>query len=188
MRKVADELGVQAMSLYHHVSGKEEILDGVVDLIFSEIALPRVGSPWRSALHARASSAREVLRHHPWALGLMDSRPNPGPSTLAHHNAVIGVLREEGFSIGMAAHAFSLLDSYVYGFAIQEASLPFDGPGEVEDVAAGLGELAAAYPYLAEMVTDHVLQPGYSYSEEFDIGLDLVLDAVETLRTRGLQR
>ena len=181
MRKLAQELGVEAMSLYHHVANKDDILDGMVDVVFSEIALPPPGADWRSAMRQRASSARVVLRRHPWAIALMDSRASPGPATLRHHDAVIGCLRQAGFSIQMAAHAFSLLDSYIYGFALQESSLPFDNAEELEQVAeAILRQLPAEdYPHLAELTAEHVLQPGYDYGREFDFGLELILDGLE---------
>lgn len=185
MRGIADELGVEAMSLYHHVPNKDAVLDGVVDLVFTDIALPRPDAgDWRDALRARCTSAREVLARHTWALGLLDSRPSPGPATLRHHDAVLGVLRRAGFDLAMAAHAVSLLDSYVYGFVLQETSLPFDAPGEVDDVAAGILEHLPAddLPHLAEMITDHALQPGYDHTGEFAWGLDLLLDALEARR------
>ena len=104
------------------------MVDGMVDLVFGEIGLPSAGVDWKTAMRQRAISAREVLARHPWAIGLMESRTTPGPATLRHHDAVIGCLREAGFSIAMAAHAYSVLDSYIYGFALQQASLPFKTP------------------------------------------------------------
>ncbi|MYV99148.1 TetR/AcrR family transcriptional regulator [Streptomyces sp. SID3343] len=185
MRKVAQELGVEAMSLYHHVPNKDAILDGVVDAVFAAIELPGPGShDWRDAIRARAFSARAVLSQHSWALGLMDSRRNPGPATLRHHDAVLGVLRKAGFTLPMAAHAVSLVDSYIGGFVIQEESLPMTTPDDVEDVAAGILEHLPTdeLPYLTEMIVDHALRPGYDYSSEFDYGLDLILDALEARR------
>ena len=116
MRSLAEKLGVKPMALYHHITNKNEILDGIVDVVFSEIDLPQADADWRSALRDRAMSARSVLRRHSWAAPLMESRTNPGPATLRHHDAVIGTLRRGGFSIQMTAHAYALLDSYVYGF------------------------------------------------------------------------
>ncbi|MEV4218649.1 TetR/AcrR family transcriptional regulator [Nonomuraea sp. NPDC049725] len=184
MRRVAQELGVEAMSLYHHVPNKDAILDGVVDAVFAAIELPRPGDgDWRAAIRARARSARAVLSRHSWALGLIDSRRRPGPATLRHHDAVLGVLREAGFSLPMAAHAVSLVDSYVGGFVLQEANLPLSTPAEVEDVAGDILEhLPDGLPYLREMITGHALRPGYDYAEEFGYGLDLILDALETRR------
>ena len=128
IRSLAQHLGVKPMSVYYYVANKDEILDGIVDLVFSEIDLPSPGGDWRSEMRRRAISARRVLRRHPWAIGLLESRKTPGPATLRHHDAVIGTLREAGFSVEMTAHAYALLDSYVYGFALQEAALPFTAP------------------------------------------------------------
>ncbi|MEV4207472.1 TetR/AcrR family transcriptional regulator [Nocardia salmonicida] len=185
MRRVAQELGVEAMSLYNHVPNKDAILDGVVDAVFAAIELPAAGrADWREAIRARARSARSVLAQHSWALGLMDSRRNPGSATLRHHDAVLGVLRQAGFSLPMAAHAVSLIDSYVGGFVLQEANLPVSVPADVEEVAGSiLANLPAdELPYLTEMIVDHALQPGYDYSGEFGFGLDLILDGLEARR------
>ncbi len=181
MRALAAQLGVKPMAVYHHVAGKEEILDGIVDEVFARIEMPPAELPWRDAIRVRAVSARAVLRRHPWATALMDSRTSPGPATLRQHDAVIGTLRRGGFSVAHTAHAYALLDSYVFGFAIQEAALPFDGPDEVAAVAEQiLSELPAdAYPHLAEMTVEHVLQPGYDFGDEFEFGLELILDALE---------
>ena len=187
MRKLAQELGVEAMSLYHHVANKDDILDGLVDVVFGEIDLPTGEDGWRAAMRQRAISAREALRRHPWATGLMESRPTPGAANLRHHDAVLGVLRGAGFSVELAAHAYSLLDSYIYGFALQEASLPFHTPEEAAQVAqAIMAEFPAAeYPHLTEIAVDHVLQPGYDYGNEYLFGLDLILDGLErALATR----
>ncbi|MFJ4466748.1 TetR/AcrR family transcriptional regulator [Streptomyces sp. NPDC089424] len=188
MRAVAGALGVEAMSLYHHVAGREEILDGMVDAVFGEIDLPPRDTDWKSAMRHRALSARAALRRHPWAVGLMDSRSRPGPATLRHHDAVIGALRAAGFSVAMTAHAVSLIDSYLYGFVLQELSLPFTGAAELDQVAGAiLREMPAdTYPHLAELATEHVLEPGYDHADEFGFGLTLVLDALhpdETART-----
>jgi len=184
MRKLAHELGVEAMSLYHHVANKDDILDGIVDVVFSEIVLPSGDADWKAAMRQRAISAREALLRHPWATGLMESRSTPGPATLRHHDAVLGILRTAGFSVELAAHAFSVLDSYIYGFALQEANLPFDTPEETAEVAqAIMAELPAdEYPHLAEMTVEHVLQPGYDYGNEFLFGLDLILDGLDRAR------
>jgi AcrR family transcriptional regulator len=184
MRKLGAALGVEAMSLYNHVANKDDVLDGIVDLVFGEIELPPGRAGWRRAMRRRAISARAVLARHRWAIGLMDSRVAPGPATLRHHDAVIGCLRNGGFSIELAAHAFSTLDSYIYGFALQEASLPFDTPQETAEVAQTiLAQLPAdAYPHLAELTVEHVLRPGYDYGNEFAFGLDLILDGLERAR------
>lgn len=187
MRSLAASLGVQPMSLYHHVANKQEALDGIVDAVFSEIALPPRDADWRTAIRHRALSARSVLARHPWATPLMDSRTSPGPATLRQHEAVIATLRRAGFSVAMTAHAYSLLDSYIYGFTLQEAALPFDSAETAQVVAEEMMAQmpAGEYPHLIEMVTSHILQPGYSYQSEFEFGLDLILDGLERLLPPG---
>ena len=184
MRSLADEVGVKPMSLYHHVQGKEDVLDGIVDLVFAEIELPTPGEPWRPAVRARAVSAREALLRHPWATPLMDSRIDAGPATLRHHDAVVGVLREAGFDVVLGAHVLSLVDAYLYGFCLQEHAMPVATPEQTAVAAAEMsGRLdAERYPHLAAMVAEHVLREGYDYgAEEFEWGLDLLLDAVARL-------
>jgi len=181
MRKLGDALGVEAMSLYNHVANKDDLLDGMIDVVFSEIGLPSGDGDWKMAMRQRAISVRDALSRHRWAIGLMESRTSPGASTLRHHDAVIGTFRDAGFSIELAAHAYSALDSYIYGFALQEASLPFDTGAQTVDVAQ---EIMAQYspgeyPHLTELATKHVLQPGYDYGNEFAYGLDLILNGLE---------
>ena len=183
IRTLAGELDAKPMSVYYHVANKKEILDGLIDLVFGEIDLPVPGSPWRAEMERRAHSARAVLARHRWAIGLLESRLTPGPANLRHHDAVIATLRSAGFSPGLTAHAYALLDSYVYGFALQEAGLPFEGPESVGDVAEPIIELMGAgeYPHLTEMAASYYLQPGYDFGDEFAFGLDLVLDGLERL-------
>jgi AcrR family transcriptional regulator len=184
MRRLGERLQVEAMSLYNHVAGKDDILDGIVDLVFSEIELPSSDADWKTAMHERAVSARDALTRHPWAPSLMQARTRPGPATLRHHNAVIGSLRKAGFIIDMAAHAFSVMDGYIYGFALQQVNLPSHTPEETSQLAESiLSELPAEeYPYLAEMIVEHALKPDYDYAVEFEFGLDLILDGLERLR------
>lgn len=178
MRTVGKELDVQAMSLYHHIANKDALLDALADRVFTEIELPAVDDPWRPAMAARATSARAALSRHPWALGLVESRRNPGPATLRHHDSVLGCLRRNGFTVALAAHAFSVLDAYVYGFVLTEQHLPFE-PGEgTEEFVETLGLPVDSYPHLAEMITEQVRGRRYSYADEFGYGLDLVLDGV----------
>jgi AcrR family transcriptional regulator len=180
MRSLARELDVQPMSLYHHVANKEEILDGVVDEVFTQIEFPADDLDWKHAMRERARSARAVFRRHPWAIGLVETRTTPGLATLQHHDAVIGNLRTAGFSVRMAAHAFALLDTYTYGFALQEASLPFDSDTVAEVANAMIDQFPSdLYPHLAEMAVEHVMQPGYDFGDEFDYGLELILDGLE---------
>jgi AcrR family transcriptional regulator len=183
MRKLGQKLGVEAMSLYNHVRNKIDMLDGMVDLVFGEIDLPANGVEWRTAMRKRAISAREVLLRHPWAIGLMESRATPGPATLRHHDAVLGSLRTAGFSVDLAAHAYSILDGYIYGFTLTELTLPFRN-SEVAEVAENImeGFRPGEYPYLAEMAVDRAMKPGYNYGDEFEYGLDLILDGIQRVR------
>ena len=183
MRKLGQALGVEAMSLYNHVANKDEILDGIVDLVVGEIDVPSRGAEWKSAMRRRAISAREVLLRHPWATGLMETRTNLGPMTMRYYDAVIGCLRQAGFSLSMAAHAFSVLDSYIYGFALQQIKLPFENPEDLADIAQTiLRQLPVEeYPYFFEMTSEHVLKPGFDYADEFEFGLDLILDGLERM-------
>ncbi len=181
MRRLGEALSVEAMSLYKHVANKSDLLDGMTDAVFGEIALPEIGSEWRTAMRDRAISARAALNRHPWAIALVSSRTAPGPATLHHHDTVIGTLRAAGFSVELTAHAFSAIDSYVYGFALQEATLPFDTVEEAAEVGQAMFARMAAgqYPHLTEFTTTHVLQPGYDYGAEFAYGLDAILDGLE---------
>lgn len=186
MRKLAQDLGVEAMSLYHHVKNKHDILDGMVETVFGEIELPCDGTDWKTAMVQRATSLRAALTRHPWAISIMESRTSPGPATLRHHDAVIGCCRKAGFSIQMAAHAFSLIDSYIYGFVLQEVNLPFDNTDDLEEVVGAIMPNLSIdeYPHLLELTTEHVLKPGYDYSSEFDFGLGLILDGLESAALR----
>ncbi len=184
MRKLADALHVKPMTIYHHVPGKEQIIDGMVDLVFSEIALPPTDTDWKSAIRHRCVSARQVLNRHRWAAPLMETRTSPGPASLAHHDAVIGCLRRGGLSLQMTAHAYAILDSFLYGFAMQEAGLPFHGDEPdvpLDELATGLLDAMPrdAYPHFVEFTVEHVLQPGYDFGASFEFGLDLILDGLE---------
>jgi AcrR family transcriptional regulator len=184
MRKLGQELGVEAMALYHHFANKDALVDGMVDLVFSEIEVPVPGTDWKSTMRQRAIAVRDALLRHRWAIGLMESRRNPGPANLRHHDAVIGCLRTGGFDIVMAAHAYSLLDSYIYGFALTKMNLPFQASEEIGEVAQTMLEPypLGEYSYLMEILTDHVMKPGYDYGDEFEYGLDLILDGLEGAR------
>jgi AcrR family transcriptional regulator len=183
MRNLGQELRVEAMSLYNHVANKDDILDGIVDLVFSEIALPSDDADWKTAMRKRAISAREALVRHPWATSLMHSRTNPGPANLRHHDSLLGSLRKAGFTLVMAAHGISVIDGYIYGFALQQMNMPIQTPQQVSEVGENiLRQLAGEYPYLAEMITEHAMKSGYDYSDEFEFGLDLILDGLERLR------
>ncbi len=181
MRNLALQLGVEAMSLYHHVANKDEILDGLVDLVFGEIEVRSPPADWRQEMRRRAIAMRDALRRHPWALGLMESRATPGPESLRRHDAVLAILRAAGFTVELAGHAYSVVDSYVYGFALQEKNLPFHTPEELAAVGAGiLGRVGPDdYPHLIEFMLERALKPGYDYGNEFLYGLDLILDGLE---------
>jgi len=193
MRKLADELGAGAMSLYHYVPNKEELLDGMVDIVFGELELPSMDLDWRTAMRRRAFAMREVLNRHRWAVGLMESRRTPGLASLRHHDATLGCLREGGFSIEQTIQANSVQDAYIYGFALQEKHLPFETAEESAAVAQEqvrefaelaeerqFAELADEFPYLAEVVA--VANVGYDFTAAFEHGLDLILDALEQRR------
>jgi AcrR family transcriptional regulator len=199
MRALAAELGVVPMALYKHVANKDELIDGMVDLVWAEVEPPAIGGaaaddgsagapdvPWHQAMRARAISLRAALRRHPWAVGLMESRMRPGLANLAAHNAMMGCLREAGFSFRATVHATSVLDAYVYGFALQEKTLPFDTAEESGEAAAAKSEtvppeVALRFPYLLEVVAE-LARDGYDYDEEFATGLDLILQGIERLQ------
>jgi AcrR family transcriptional regulator len=183
MRGLAQELGVVPMALYKHVANKEELLDGMVDIVFSEIELPSGDLEWRSAMQRRAISTREALQRHSWAIGMMESR-HPGPANLRNHNAMMGCLRKAGFSFEMAIHAYSLQDSYIYGFALQETDLGFETPDSAGEAAQRRTETIGAlesYPYLVEIAME-LPESGYDNTIEFAWGLDLILDGLDRLR------
>ncbi|MFC5380275.1 TetR/AcrR family transcriptional regulator [Aquipuribacter nitratireducens] len=186
MRRLAAVLGAGAMSLYRYVASKEHLLDAMVDVVFEEIDLPPEDADWRTAMRQRSASAREVFARHPWAIGVVESRTSPGPAHLRHREAVTACLRRAGFSVVTATHAHWLLDAYVYGSALQEATLPFDTRADFADVTEEvlLPRLAPEeFPYLHESAAE-LVATGYDPAEEFLFGLDLVLGALEPLRGR----
>ncbi|MGN8244260.1 TetR/AcrR family transcriptional regulator [Cellulomonas soli] len=179
MRSVGKELGVEAMSLYHHVAGKETLLDALADHVFAQIELPDPADPWRTAMTRRAASTRAALTRHPWALGMLESRLAPGPAVLRHHDAVLGALCGAGFPMPLAAHAFSVLDAYVYGFVLTEVNLPFTpGDGAEETFATDVAPPEGDYPHLARFLGELVVGKDYAFADEFDYGLDLILDGL----------
>jgi AcrR family transcriptional regulator len=184
MRKLAEEIGVAPMALYRHVANKGDLIDGMVDVVFGEIELPSSDGDWRTAMRRRAVSVHDVLSRHRWAIGLMESRANPGPANLRHHDAVIGSLRAAGFEMAMVANAYSVLDSYIYGFALTKMNLPFD---DTSDIAATAQEMLEPfpmdeYPNLVAFITEHAMKPGYDYGNEFENGLNIILDGLERVR------
>jgi AcrR family transcriptional regulator len=186
MRTLAEQLEVAPMALYRHVANKDDLIDAMVDVVFGEIGVPSGGGDWKASMRRRAIAVRDALARHRWAVGLMESRRTPGPANLRHHDAVIGRLRAAGFDVELAAHAYSLLDSYIYGFALTKLNLPFEGADDVGEVAQTMLEPFPAneYPNLVEFLAEHVMQPGYDYGDEFEYGLDVILDGLE--RMRGL--
>lgn len=180
MRRVAREAGVEAMSLYHHVTGKDDLLDALAETVYGQIDLTCLAQPWRPAMVARAISARQVFTAHPWALGLAESRTNAGPALLRHHDAVLGALVRGGFDARGAMRAFSAIDAYVYGFALTEQNLPFDADAGVDpELLAHYAALIADLPHLAAVLTEVVSGPAFRYGDEFLSGLDLILDGLE---------
>ena len=180
MRQLAQMLGVAPMALYRHVANKDDLVDAMVDVVFSEIGVPAGGDDWKSSMRQRGVAVRDALTRHRWAIGLMESRRSPGPANLRHHDAVIGRLRAAGFTVEMAAHAYALLDAYIYGFAVTKLNLPFDS-SDAGAVAESMLEPFPVneYPNLAEFVSEHVRKPGYDYGDEFDYGLDIILDGLD---------
>jgi AcrR family transcriptional regulator len=183
MRALGEELGVEAMSLYYYVANKDELLDGMVDLVFSEIELPTTEVDWKTAMRRRATSTRDALARHRWAVGLLESSTRPGPANFRLHDAVLACLREAGFSVENAVHAYSVQDAYIYGFALQEKSMPVETPEQLAEAAGSLRSQFSAeeYPYIAETIDEHVTK-GYDFADEFEFGLDLILDGLERLR------
>jgi AcrR family transcriptional regulator len=180
MQRVAEQVGAEAMSLYRHVRNKEDLLDGTVDLVYAEMDLPRSGVGWRTAMRERAISARDVLRRHPWAISLMESRSSPGSANLRHHDSVSGVLLDAGFSGVTATRAYNLLDSYIYGFVLQETTLPFSTKDEMEAQATSMmGELAPGEYENLRAVAAELVAAGFTYADEFEFGLDLILDGIQ---------
>jgi AcrR family transcriptional regulator len=181
MRKLGQALGVEAMALYYHFANKERVLDGIVDLVFAEIDVPAIGTDWKKAMRERAISVRDALARHRWAIGLMESRTNPGPANLRHHDAVIGCLRAAGFDMAMAAHAYSALDAYIYGFALTKMNLPFETTTDIAEMAETMLEPfpPGEYPNLADFITEHAMKPGYDFADEFEYGLDVILDGLD---------
>jgi AcrR family transcriptional regulator len=186
MRALAHELGVVPMALYKHVASKDQLLDGMVDIVFAEVDFAGSGAGWKTTMRHRAIWMREALMRHRWAIGLMEARLRPGPANLRYHNETMRCLREAGFSFRTAVHTYSAMDSYIYGFALQEKTIGFETPEESAEVAESMlgaqpPSQAEQYPYLLEVAVE-LGKAGYDYAVEFEIGLDLLLDGIEQLR------
>lgn len=183
MRKIARKLSVEAMSLYKHVANKDEVLIGIVDLVVGEIEVPPPITPWKRAMRTRALSVRSALHRHPWSILLIQSI-SPTPIRLQHNDRVLGVMREQGFSLELAYRAFLLMDSYIYGFTMQELNWQSDDPRAAEGMASAV--LPEAYPYFSAVfahVSKLVVDQGATaaYDAEFSFGLDLTLDSLDRL-------
>ena len=180
MRQVGSELGVEAMSLYHHVSNKDALLNELSEWLFRKIQIPNVDAGWRDALSERAHSAREVLRAHPWGLGMLESRPQPGQSQLRHYDSMMGRLSEAGFSATLATTAFATVDAFVFGFVLTESTLPFDpATGAEQEYADEVGLDESEFPHLARTLGDLFSSGHYSFGDEFSAGLTILLDGIE---------
>jgi AcrR family transcriptional regulator len=195
MRRLAEELDAAPMALYRHVANKDDLLDGMVDLVFAELDFP-TGSGWRAAMRERAIAMRQALLRHPWAVGMMEGG-TPGPASFRHHNATMGCLREQAsLSFPMAVHAYSAMDSYISGFALQETTLPFrdadEAVAEAERRQSAESVMrpdafAKEYPFLFE-IAQQLAESRYDYDAEFEFGLDLILDGIERLVEHGSLR
>jgi AcrR family transcriptional regulator len=189
MRKLATELGVEAMSLYHHVANKDALLDGMIDLVFSEIDPPVPGGDWKAELRKRAESTRAALHRHPWAIGEMEGRSQHGLNNLRIHDAVLGVLLAAGFSDELTVHGMSVQDAYIYGSALLRADLSPETAEDFAGVAArqmvDYADRLDAFPNLVRVVGGHVARVGYDYDTAFRFGLDVILDGLERLLAAG---
>lgn len=185
MREVASRLGVEAMSLYNHVANKDDILDGMLDVVIAELELPSDAEDWRDAMRHRAIAAHEVFGRHPWVPLLVDSRGSSGPARLRYLDWVLGTLMEAGFSELGAQQAFSLLDSYIYGFGIQQFNFSAESDAPPEEMAAAILEFVPAeeYPYLHRMAS-YAMREGYDAEADFAFGLEIILDGLERIRER----
>ncbi len=189
MRRLGSRLGVEAMSLYNHVAGKEDVLDGILELVVGEIAVPAAGADWRSAMRERAVSARRAFAGHPWAAALMDSRTSSGPGRLRYFDAMVGSLTGAGFPLEEAGRALSVLDCWIYGFAIQRRNMASDGHERAEDRAGTLQDSVPTgdYPHLARMI-EWTMEHGYDEDADFEFGLNLILDGLERILNSGSPR
>ena len=186
MRKIAQLLGVEAMSLYNHVKNKDDILDGMVEIVAAEIEVPTAGGDWKEQMRRRATSAHGVLMEHPWAAMLLMSRVNIGPVMLHYVDATLGCLLGAGFGFALADHAWNALDSYVYGYTLQSLNFPF-APDEYKGAAAEfMPQLPMQnYPHLAGLSLE-VIEGRHDGLHDLAFGLELLLDGLERLRLSSL--
>ena len=181
IRALANELGSKPMSIYRHVDSKEDLLDGMVDLVIAEMEAADADPDWKAAILRRCRSARAALIRHPWAIPLLESRRNPGPELLRHHEATLAALARGGLSLESMARAYALIDSVVYGFAIQEVNLDVRGREQTSEVSEEVAfELdPGEFPHLMRFAAEHAMRPDYSFGEAFDPGVLMLLDAIE---------
>lgn len=185
MRKVAQGLGVQAMSLYNHVANKEDLIDGMVELVVGEMAVPQVDQGWKGEMRRRAIVAHTVLLRHPWAAIALMSRVNVGPMMLRYIDATLGCLHAGGFSLVMADHAWNAMDSHIYGFTMQELKFPFEPEDYAEAAKMGMGLVPAElYPHMHGL-TIEVMERRYDGLHDFEFGLEMVLDGLERRLATG---
>lgn len=185
MRKLAQSLGVQAMSLYNHVANKDDILDGIVDIVIGEIEVPDLTTDWKTAMRRRAISAHQVLLRHPWATLEIVSRVNVGESMLRYTNATLGCLVEAGFSFEMVDRIWNAIDSHIYGFTLQELKFPF-APDEYAATAQNFLPMIPIdkYPYI-HLLTQQIIDGSYDGVHNFEFGLDLILNSLDRLPKNG---
>ncbi len=185
MRKLAQDLGVQAMSLYNHVANKDDILDGIVDLVVSEIEVPDLGIDWKTAMRRQSHSAHEVLLRHSWATMPLVSRINVGPAMLRYTDARLGCLCEAGFSFEMVDRAWNAIDSHIYGFTLQKLNFPVDESEYVKAAKEYIPSIPAdKYPYMNRM-THYLINGHYDGVVDFSFGLELILNGLEMLLNRS---
>jgi AcrR family transcriptional regulator len=186
MRKLAEALGVKAMSLYNHIANKDDLLDGMVDRVISEIEVPDLRLEWKAAMRRRANSAHEVLLRHPWATMPIVSRINVGPAMLRYIDSTLGCLVEAGFSFEMADHAWNAIDSHIYGYTLQELNFPLEA-SEYSEVAASFISMIPReqYPYMNQL-SQRVIDGSYDGLHDFEFGLELILNGLDALRKQEL--
>ena len=182
MRKLAQQLGVKAMSLYNHVANKDDLLDGMVDIVVGKIDVPELESDWKQAMRQRAISAHQVLLCHPWATMAIVSRVNVGPAMLRYIDATLSCLVEAGFSFEMADHVWNAIDSHIYGFTLQKLNFPFEDAEYAEVAKQYVSMLPAeTYPYLNKL-THHVIDGQYDGIHDLKFGLELLLNSLDSYR------
>lgn len=184
MRKLAAKLNVEAMSLYHYFKNKDLLLDAMVDEIFARMSWQPNQKDWKQNITARAEELRWLLKENAWAVSLLDSRTQSGQATLAHHDRVLGVFFDSGFNVQLAAHAYATIDSYIYGYVIQELQVPNIASDEMDAATKNITAIDAQSPLpnLNRLMSEYIQQPGYNFSEGFNFGLQLILDGLEIKR------